>query len=79
MQLSGAGSTDEDHDVLSFSWGVPVAIDVADKTAQVIEFVTPVVTVATDFQFTLFVRDVHNGAVHSAALCTDGRTCGKQR
>lgn len=60
VQLSGSGSTDEDHDALSFSWGVPAAIDVADKTAQVIEFVTPVVTVATDFQFTLFVRDVHN-------------------
>jgi hypothetical protein len=41
VQLSGSGSTDEDHDALSFSWGVPAAIDVADKTAQVIEFVTP--------------------------------------
>lgn len=57
VQLSGEGSSDEDNDDLSFSWGVPTAIDVADKTLQVIEFVAPEVTVKTEFQFTLFVRD----------------------
>lgn len=57
VQLSGEGSSDEDDDALSFSWGVPTAIDVADKTASVIEFVVPVVEAATELQFTLFVRD----------------------
>ncbi|BBV32409.1 glycosyl hydrolase family 18 protein [Citrobacter cronae] len=57
IQLSGEGSSDEDNDALSFSWGVPAAIDVADKTTAVIEFAVPVVEASTEFQFTLFVRD----------------------
>ena len=57
VQLSGEESSDEDKDALTFSWGVPTAIDVADKTTAVIEFAVPVVEAATDFQFTLFVRD----------------------
>ncbi|POP41357.1 chitinase [Superficieibacter electus] len=60
IQLSGANSSDEDNDELSFSWGVPAAITVADKTAEVIEFEVPVVTEETQFQFTLFVRDCWN-------------------
>jgi len=60
VQLSGAKSSDEDKDALTFSWGVPVAITVADKTAEVIEFVVPEVTEETQFQFTLFVRDCWN-------------------
>ena len=57
IQLSGANSSDEDKDELSFSWGVPSAITVADKTAEIIEFEVPQVTEETQFQFTLFVRD----------------------
>ncbi len=57
VQLSGAKSSDEDKDALSFSWGVPAAITVADKTAEIIEFDVPQVTEETQFQFTLFVRD----------------------
>ncbi|MDU4436868.1 MAG: chitinase, partial [Pluralibacter gergoviae] len=60
IQLSGANSSDEDNDELSFSWGVPAAITVTDKTAEVIEFEVPVVTEETQFQFTLFVRDCWN-------------------
>lgn len=60
VQLSGAGSSDEDEDELTFSWGVPSDITVADKTAEVIEFVVPEVTAKTTFQFTLFVRDCYN-------------------
>lgn len=44
VQLSGAGSSDEDNDELSFSWGVPSQIDVADKTAEIIEVVVPEVS-----------------------------------
>ncbi|MEL4016349.1 glycosyl hydrolase family 18 protein [Dryocola clanedunensis] len=57
VQLSGKGSSDEDHDALTYSWGVPVAITVADKTAAILEFSVPVVTEETVYQFTLFVRD----------------------
>ncbi|ECG8588587.1 chitinase [Salmonella enterica subsp. salamae] len=60
VQLSGAGSSDEDNDELSFSWGVPSQMTVADKTAEIIEFVTPEVSEKTTFQFTLFVRDSYN-------------------
>ncbi|MGL5700501.1 MAG: glycosyl hydrolase family 18 protein, partial [Kluyvera sp.] len=60
VQLSGAGSSDEDEDEISFSWGVPSTISVADKTAEVIEFVVPEVSEKTEFQFTLFVRDCYN-------------------
>lgn len=60
VQLSGAGSTDEDDDALTFSWGVPSEITVADKTSCVIEFVVPEVAAKTAFQFTLFVRDTYN-------------------
>lgn len=60
VQLSGAGSTDEDDDALTFSWGVPSEITVADKTSCVIEFVAPEVAAKTAFQFTLFVRDAYN-------------------
>lgn len=60
VQLSGAGSSDEDNDELSFSWGVPSQITVADKTAEIIEFVAPEVSEKTNFQFTLFVRDSFN-------------------
>ncbi|EBU1852597.1 chitinase [Salmonella enterica] len=60
VQLSGAGSSDEDNDELSFSWGVPSQIDVADKTAEIIEVVVPEVSEKTAFQFTLFVRDCYN-------------------
>lgn len=60
VQLSGAGSTDEDDDALTFSWGVPSEITVADKTSCVIEFVAPEVAAKTAFQFTLFVRDACN-------------------
>lgn len=60
IQLSGAGSTDEDDDALTFSWGVPSEITVADKTSCVIEFVAPEVAAKTAFQFTLFVRDAYN-------------------
>ena len=60
VQLSGAGSSDEDKDELTFSWGVPSEISVADKTAEVIEFVVPEVSAKTAFQFTLFVRDCYN-------------------
>lgn len=44
VQLSGAGSSDEDNDELSFSWGVPSQITVADKTAEIIEVVVPEVS-----------------------------------
>ena len=44
VQLSGAGSSDEDDDELSYSWGVPSGITVADKAAEVIEFVVPEVS-----------------------------------
>ncbi|EKY1890973.1 chitinase [Salmonella enterica subsp. arizonae serovar 35:z4,z32:-] len=57
VQLSGAGSSDEDGDALTYSWGVPTEIDVADKTASVIQFTTPEVSAKTTLQFTLFVRD----------------------
>ncbi len=57
VRLSGEKSSDEDSDELSYSWGVPAAIDVADKTAAVIEFDVPEVTADTEFTFTLFVRD----------------------
>ncbi|WP_430541170.1 PKD domain-containing protein, partial [Salmonella enterica] len=57
VQLSGAGSSDEDGDALTFSWGVPTEIDVADKTVSVIQFTTPEVSAKTTLQFTLFVRD----------------------
>ncbi|HDH0775619.1 TPA: chitinase, partial [Klebsiella oxytoca] len=57
VQLSGEGSSDEDKDEITWSWGVPSEISVADKTSAVIEFVVPEVTVNTNFQFTLFVRD----------------------
>ncbi|MEO3990131.1 glycosyl hydrolase family 18 protein [Pseudocitrobacter cyperus] len=57
VQLSGEGSSDEDNDDLTFSWGVPTAITVADKAQKVIEFVAPEVSVKTEYQFTLFVRD----------------------
>lgn len=57
VQLSGEGSTDEDNDDMTFSWGVPTAITVADKTLEVIEFTAPEVAVKTEFQFTLFARD----------------------
>ncbi|MFV0264872.1 MAG: glycosyl hydrolase family 18 protein [Kluyvera sp.] len=57
VQLSGEGSSDEDDDALSYSWGVPSEITVADKTAAVIELVVPEVSGKTAFQFTLFVRD----------------------
>lgn len=60
VQLSGANSSDEDDDELSYSWGVPSEITVADKTAEVIEFVVPEVSAKTAFQFTLFVRDCYN-------------------
>lgn len=60
VQLSGAGSSDEDNDELSFSWGVPSQITVADKTAEIIEVVVPEVSEKTVFQFTLFVRDCYN-------------------
>ncbi|EIF0057083.1 chitinase [Salmonella enterica] len=60
VQLSGAGSSDEDSDELSFSWGVPSQIAVADKTAEIIEVVVPEVSEKTAFQFTLFVRDCYN-------------------
>ncbi|MDX6021535.1 glycosyl hydrolase family 18 protein [Scandinavium sp. V105_16] len=60
VQLSGEASTDEDGDVLSFSWGVPASVSVADKSASVIEFSAPTVTQKTELQFTLFVRDSHN-------------------
>ena len=60
VQLSGAGSSDEDDDELSYSWGVPSEITVADKAAEVIEFVVPEVSAKTTFQFTLFVRDCYN-------------------
>lgn len=60
VQLSGAGSSDEDNDELSFSWGVPSQIAVADKTAEIIEVVVPEVSEKTAFQFTLFVRDCYN-------------------
>lgn len=60
VQLSGAGSSDEDEDEISFSWGVPSTILVADKTAEVIEFVVPEVSEKTELQFTLFVRDCYN-------------------
>ncbi len=58
VQLSGEGSSDEDKDDITFSSGVPSEITVADKTVPVIEFVVPDVSVKTNFQFTLFVRDV---------------------
>jgi len=57
VRLSGAKSSDEDNDVLRYSWGVPADITVEDKTAEVIEFIVPKVSVDTDFIFTLFVRD----------------------
>ncbi|CAM3249570.1 Chitinase A [Klebsiella spallanzanii] len=57
VQLSGEGSSDEDEDDITYSWGVPSEITVADKTLAVIEFVVPEVSVKTAFQFTLFVRD----------------------
>ena len=57
VRLSGEKSSDEDSDDLSFSWGVPAAIAVADKTAAVIEFDVPKVSEDTEFTFTLFVRD----------------------
>lgn len=60
VQLSGANSSDEDDDELSYSWGVPSEITVADKTAEVIEFMVPEVSAKTAFQFTLFVRDCYN-------------------
>ncbi|ELY5872114.1 glycosyl hydrolase family 18 protein [Cronobacter sakazakii] len=60
IQLSGESSHDDDNDALSFSWGVPGTITVADKSAAVIEFDVPVVTQSTDYQFTLFVRDTKN-------------------
>ena len=60
VQLSGAGSSDEDDDELSYSWGVPSGITVADKAAEVIEFVVPEVSAKTTLQFTLFVRDCYN-------------------
>lgn len=60
VQLSGEGSSDEDNDALSYSWGVPSDINVTDKTAAVIEFVTPEVSEKTVMQFTLFVRDANN-------------------
>ena len=53
-------SADEDDDELTFSWGVPSEITVADKTAEVIEFMVPEVSAKTIFQFTLFVRDCYN-------------------
>jgi len=57
IRLSGAKSSDEDNDEMSFSWGVPADIDVADKTTESIEFNAPKVTSDTEFTFTLFVRD----------------------
>lgn len=60
VQLSGEGSSDEDEDELSYSWGVPSDIEVADKTVPVIEFVVPEVGEKTAMQFTLFVRDAYN-------------------
>ncbi|WP_031518664.1 glycosyl hydrolase family 18 protein [Siccibacter colletis] len=60
LQLSGEASTDADHDALSFSWGVPSSVSVADKSASVIEFEVPVVTQSSELQFTLFVRDSKN-------------------
>ncbi|WP_330982260.1 MULTISPECIES: glycosyl hydrolase family 18 protein [Enterobacterales] len=60
VQLSGAGSNDEDGDTLTFSWGVPVSVSVVDKQVPVIEFSAPSVTQKTELQFTLFVRDSQN-------------------
>ncbi|VUS77518.1 glycosyl hydrolase family 18 protein [Klebsiella spallanzanii] len=57
VRLSGEKSTDEDDDDITYSWGVPAAIDVADKTTATIEFDVPEVTADTEFTFTLFVRD----------------------
>ncbi|WP_270494250.1 glycosyl hydrolase family 18 protein [Klebsiella michiganensis] len=57
VRLSGEKSSDEDNDELTFSWGVPAAINVADKTAAVIEFDVPKVAEDTEYTFTLFVRD----------------------
>ncbi|MBA7846021.1 chitinase [Klebsiella sp. RHBSTW-00484] len=57
VRLSGEKSSDEDQDDLTYSWGVPAAIDLADKTTATIEFNVPEVTVDTEFTFTLFVRD----------------------
>lgn len=34
VQLSGTGSSDEDNNELSFSWGVPPQIAVADKAVE---------------------------------------------
>ncbi|MDX7526716.1 chitinase, partial [Enterobacter hormaechei] len=56
----GEKSSDEDSDELSYSWGVPSGITVADKAAEVIEFVVPEVSAKTTLQFTLFVRDCYN-------------------
>lgn len=57
VQLSGEDSSDEDKDEITYSWGVPSEISVVDKTVAIIEFVVPEVSVKTNFQFTLFVRD----------------------
>jgi chitodextrinase len=55
VRLSGEKS-DEDNDELTLA-GVPAAINVADKTAAVIEFDVPKVAADTEYTFTLFVRD----------------------
>ncbi|MBV7405568.1 glycosyl hydrolase family 18 protein [Enterobacter sp. ENT03] len=60
LQLSAEGSSDEDNDKLSYSWGIPTGITVADKTTAVIEFTVPTVSAKKEFAFTLFVRDSKN-------------------
>ena len=60
LQLSAEGSSDEDNDKLSYSWGIPTGITVADKTTAVIEFTVPSVSAKKEFAFTLFVRDSKN-------------------
>lgn len=58
IRLSGAKSSDEDSDMLSYSWGVPSDIVVDDKTTADIEFDVPKVETETTYTFTLFVRDI---------------------
>ncbi|KNC06511.1 chitinase [Klebsiella sp. RIT-PI-d] len=60
VRLSGANSSDEDNDALTYSWGVPADIDVEDKTTECIEFNVPKVDVQNNFIFSLFVRDSKN-------------------
>ena len=62
VQLSAKNSSDADNDKLTFSWGIPGGITVADATAETIEFEAPLVTQLTTYQFTLIAHDDKGGS-----------------